>query len=319
MYMVDRQQALGFLVSQTAHIEAQVVEVQYPDIQYPDIIPVDTSANEWATSVEYYSTDRVGRAGWMHHYAKDIHVADVERARHEVGIEMADIGYRYTLQELGVAMMIPGRNLSADRAAAARRAYEEMIDEIAIHGSAEKGFSGIISYPGITAGLAQAGEGTGSPIAWEGKSADEILHDVNAALTGMYAGTQQIELADTILLPVSAMTLIATRRLGDTNMTVLQFLMANNVYSFTTGRPLTIRALRGLETAGTGGTGRMIVYRRDPQVLKMHIPMTHRFLPPFQTGPLVFDVPGIFRVAGLEVRRPQAIRYVDGIVEAPYE
>jgi hypothetical protein len=48
----------------------------------------------------------------------------------------------------------------------------------------------------------------------------------------------------------------------------------------------------------------MIAYRRDPQVIKMHIPMTHRFLPVWQTGPLVFDVPGIFRLAGLEVRRP---------------
>jgi hypothetical protein len=57
----------------------------------------------------------------------------------------------------------------------------------------------------------------------------------------------------------------------------------------------------------------MIAYRRDPQVLKMHIPMTHRFLNVWQTGPLVFDVPGIFRLAGLEIRRPGAVRYVDGI------
>src|SRR5690606_32406924 len=101
MFLPDSQQALGFLVSQVSYIERQVVAVQYPDIQYPEIIPVDTSADEWAKSVTYFSTNKVGAAGWFHHHAKDIHVADVERAKHEVGIEMADIGYRYTLEELG--------------------------------------------------------------------------------------------------------------------------------------------------------------------------------------------------------------------------
>ena len=57
----------------------------------------------------------------------------------------------------------------------------------------------------------------------------------------------------------------------------------------------------------------MIAYARDPEVLKMHIPMTHKFLPVWQTGPLVFDVPGIFRLAGLEIRRPGAVRYMDGV------
>jgi hypothetical protein len=29
----------------------------------------------------------------------------------------------------------------------------------------------------------------------------------------------------------------------------------------------------------------------------------------------VFDVPGIFRIGGLEVRRPGAVRYMDGITD----
>jgi hypothetical protein len=307
----DSQAVLGFVTSQTSYIESQVIETVYPDIQYPQLIPVDTSANEWAKSVTYYSSDKVGRAGWFHSYAKDIHVADVDRTKNEVGIEMADIGYRWSLEEVGQAMMIPGMNLTTDRANAARRAYEEFVDDVALRGKAEKNFYGILNYPGITAVL--AGIETGHTV-WNLKTADAILADVNNALSGMYTDTLQVEIADTILLPVGAMTIIATKRIPDTSMTVMQFLLTNNVYTMTTGRPLTIRAVRGLETAGQGGSGRMVAYRRDPQVLKMHIPMTHRFLPVWQTGPLVFDVPGIFRLAGLEIRRPGAVRYVDGIL-----
>jgi hypothetical protein len=317
-YFVDSQQALAFLTSQASYIEPQVVEVQYPDIQYPDIIPVDTSADEWAKSVTYFSTNKVGKADWFHARGVDLNVADVERSKTEVGIEMAEIGYRYDLEELGQAMRIPGNNLSADRAVAARRAYEEFVDNVALRGDTRKNFSGILNYPGISHALV-ANDGTGLSPAWKDKDADLILRDVNDVLTGVYSDSLQVEMADTVLLPVASMTLIATKRIPNTTMTVLQFLLTNNVYSHVTGQQLTIRAVRGLETAGEGSTGRMVAYRRDPQVLKMHIPMTHRFLPPFQTAPLVFDIPGVFRLAGLEVRRPGAVRYADGIIDAAYE
>jgi hypothetical protein len=309
--MVDAQQALGFAVSQTAYIEQQVYQVQYPDIQYPALIPVDTSANEWAKSVTYYSTDKVGRAGWFHHYAKDLHIADIERSKNEVGIEMADVGYRWTLEELGQAMMIPGTNLGPDRAAAALRAYEEFMDDIALRGKAEKNMNGILNYPGITAVL--AGIETGHTV-WNLKSVDGMIDDVNNAITGVYTESLTVEMADTILLPIQCLTLLSTKRIPNTTASGLEYLKLHNVYTQVTGVPLTIRGVRGLETAGQGGSGRMIAYRKDPTVIKMHIPMTHRFLPIWQTAPLVFDVPGIFRVAGLEIRRPKAVRYVDGIL-----
>lgn len=309
-FNITDQQAMGFLVSQTAHIEAQAVEIKYPDIQYPQLIPVDTSAPEWAKSVTYYSTDKVGKANWFHAKAKDIHVADVERAKYDVGIEMADIGYRYDIEELGVAMMIPGMALTSDRAAAAIRAYEEFVDDVALRGKAEKSMYGIMNYPGITTVLAK---NTGGNTTWDTKSADDILEDVNNALTGVYVNSLTVEMADTILLPVTALTILGTRRIPDTDKSIMSYLIENNVYKQITGQNLTIRALRGLETAGQNGSGRMVAYRRDPQVLKMHIPMPHRFLEVFRTAPLVYDVPGIFRLAGLEVRRPGAVRYVDGI------
>src|SRR6516225_9797565 len=42
------QQALGFLVSQISYLEPLVYKVQYPDILYRQLIPIDTSAPEWA-------------------------------------------------------------------------------------------------------------------------------------------------------------------------------------------------------------------------------------------------------------------------------
>lgn len=312
------QQALGFLVAQTSYIEPVAYRQRYPTIQYPQLIPVDTSAPEWAKSITFFSSDQVGRAEWFHHMARDIPFADVTREKFEQGIEMAAIGYFYTLEELGHAQMVPGTNLTPDRASAARRAYEEFVDNVAIFGDTTKGWYGLTNNPDVTILTVEA-SGNGGSTAWDDKDSDQIIADINAVLTGVYVESKQVELADTLLLPLAALTSLGTRRIPDTTMTIIQWLRQNNVYTLQTGQPLMIRTVRGLETAGSDGGGRMIAYRRDPEVIKMHIPMPHRFLPVWQTGPIRFDIPGIFRLAGVEIRLPGAVRYADGIISPPYE
>lgn len=319
IYAADaQQQALGFLLSQKTHIEPQAIAIKYPDIQYTQLVPIDTSANEWAKSVTFFSTDRVGQAAWFHHNAKDIPRADVTREKFEHGIEMAAIGYGYTLEELGQAAMVPGTNLGPERAAAARRAYEEFMDTVALYGDTTKGWTGLINDETVTQGFV-AFNGTGNSSDWSDKDADEILADVNDFLLGVYTDTRTVEMADTLLLPIASHAALATRRLPETSMTILEFLIKFNVYTATTRQPLTIMTVRGLEDAGEDGTGRMIAYRYDMQVLKLHLPMPHRFLPVWQDGPIQFQVPGIFRTGGLEIRRPGAMRYGDGIINPAYE
>lgn len=314
MFTHDSQQAArDFLIAQAAHIEAQVYAIQYPEIQYPFLVPVDTSANEWARTITYFSSDRVGAAGWLAGLASDIPLADITRAKHEHTVEMAGIGYRYTLEELGHAMLIPGTDLTSDKAAAARRAYEEFMENLVLRGDTGKGWTGLINDANVSV-VAAAADGDGD-ILWDVKDADGIMKDVNDALTGVYSSSLQVEMADTVLLPVTMFTLLGNTRIPDTTMPIIEYLRRYNTYTAVTGQPLTIRAVRGLETAGVAGVGRMVVYRRDPGVLKAHIPMPHRFLPVWQTGPMAFDVPGIFRTGGVEVRRPGAMRYVDGIMD----
>ena len=58
-------------------------------------------------SITYYSADMLGRADWFHHTALDVPLAELTREKFERGIEMAAIGYRYTLEEVAAAMAAP--------------------------------------------------------------------------------------------------------------------------------------------------------------------------------------------------------------------
>ena len=303
----DAQSALGFVQSQTAHIETQVNETVYPDIQYPSLIPVDTSAHEWAQTVTYYSSDKFGAADWINANAGDVPKVGTEMTEHSSAVFDAGIGYDFGLAEINQASML-GVNLQADKAMAARRAYEEMVDRVALTGDTTKNLQGLINNSGVTA--ASAGNG-----AWDGGATteDEILADVNAVILGIAEDTAYTGMADTLLLPFAKLNTLATTRLGDTRSTILQFLRQNNTYTAMTGQELTIRGVRGLETAGSGSTNRMVAYRRAPDVLKLHIPMAHRFLPAFQKSPTYVEVAGMFRLGGLDIRRPKEVRYSDGI------
>ena len=307
----DFQEALGFLVAQTSYIEPQVIRIKYPELFYAELVPIDSTASEWAKSVTFFSIDQIGAADWFNHLARDVPLADIHRAKFEQGIEMAAVGYRYTLEELGQAMMLPGTNLTTERAAAARRAYEEFCHNVTIYGDLRKNWLGLLNSSLVT--IINAPHTWAYDLAQNPALTAQILQDVNGVLTNIWQTSLTVEMADTLLMPLSAMTLLATTQLPATTMTLLQFIQANNLYTLETGRPLLIRGVRGLDSASASGGGRIIAYTRDPQVLKLHRPMPHRFLPVWQTGPIVFDIPGIFRLAGLEIRRPGAIRYLDGI------
>lgn len=314
MHMNDAQQvAMSFLIRQASLIEPTVYAMRYQEIQYASLIPVDTSAPEWIQSVTYFSMDGVGKAEWFNGNAHDVPKVELTREKFETSVSMAAIGYGYTLEELGTAQLL-GMNLSADKASLARRIAEEKIDAVGFVGDTAKGLPGLVNSSTPTATTAPA-DGSGSATTFASKTPDQVLRDINAQITGMFTGTLGAEIVDTILLPYSVLLDLSTRRIDAVNQTtILEWVERNNIYTRTTGQALTIRGVFGyLDTAGAGGTKRMVAYRRSPEVLKMHLPMPFRFMQPWQTGPIKFDVPGIFRVGGVDIRRPKAVRYLDGI------
>ena len=313
-YTQDAQQrSFNFLISQQSLIEPTVYQMRYQEIQYSSLIPVDTSAPEWINSVTYFSMDGVGQAQWFSGKAHDMPNVDLSREKFETGVHMAGIGYGYDLEELGKAQLL-GMNLTSDKAALARRVSEEKIDQVAFGGDTTKGFTGLVNASTPTATTAPA-DGTGSATTFASKTPDQVLRDINGQLTGIFTGTLGGEIADTLLLPYSVLLDLSTRRIDAVNQTtILEWVERNNIYTRTTGQDLTIRGVFGhLDTAGASSTKRMVAYRRSPDVLKMHIPMPFRFFPAYQTGPMRFDVPGVFRLGGVDIKRPKAVRYLDGI------
>jgi hypothetical protein len=150
MQTFDAQAAMGFVVSQTAHIEAAVYRRKYADIQYPSLVPVDTSAPPWIKTVTYYSMDRVGEAKWINPNADDFPMADFTMDKFETSVFAAGIGYGWGIEEIAQAQML-SVGLTSEKANAARRVSEEMVDRIVLEGDTVKGFEGLFNHSAVTA------------------------------------------------------------------------------------------------------------------------------------------------------------------------
>lgn len=304
--LFDAQSALGFVIGQTSIIEPGVYRTVYPDILYRDLIPVDTSGSEYATSVTYFSSDQYGKADWINGNADDIPRAGTTRSKHETPVHTAGIGYGYGWEEIGRAQML-GINLAAEDALAARRASEELVERVSFLGDAAKGFTGLFNASGVTPVAAPTG-------GWGTATPTQVVADMNAALMKVHSDTATTAIADTLLLPWSKFFHVSSTPMNaNSETTILQWYLANNVYTAATGKALTVRGVRGLDTAGASGVARLIAYTNDARVLKLHMPMPHRFLPVYQSGPLRWDIPGVMRLGGLDVRLPKEVVYMDGI------
>ena len=291
----DAQAALSFVISQATTIETEVFSIPYPEIRYAQMIPVDTSAAEFSASVTFFTQDIVGKAKLMNATGDDIPLANLVRTKFEQSILDAGIGYEFSLTEIGQAQMM-GRSLGTEGAAAARLAYEQLVDAVALAG--DSGYEGLYATTGITSTAAAA--------AWAGATAAQILNDVNQVISRIVAATGGIHWPNTIVLPLAQWSLISGRQIDVTNQTtILNFIRMNNAYTAMTGQPLDIFADVRL-------SAKMVCYKRDPQVLKLHMPMPLRFIAP-QLINLNVRVPGMFRFAPLSIRQPKAIQYVSGL------
>ena len=309
-FLSDAQVGYAFLTPQLHRIETEVYMTRYPSFDVSRFMTVDSSGDMWDVGTLVYSMDSVGEAQYLAGGSFDMPYASSKMSQGTRNFHLAGIGYEWNTQEMQRAAKL-GRSLSSDKAQGADMAAQRFIYSAAMTGNtpggvSEKGWTGFVNNASAPAAQV-ANDGTGPSRLWTAKTPDLILRDINAALTAVETGTGETHVANTLVLPTSAYNYIATTRVGDTNSTILAFLLANNV----AGEALTILKSRTLETAGTGGTTRMIAYDNNSQVLKFHLPGPHQFLPPFQKSSMTYEVGGIMNVGGCEVRLPKAIVYRD--------
>lgn len=207
---------------------------------------------------------------------------------------------------------ITGRSLDSLLTSGVRLAYEKHMDQNVFKGV--NGTTGLLNNPNVTAQSVAAG--AKSKTTWADKTADEILADINGAITTVWgrAGNDMSAIPNHILLPFEQYNYIATTKVSElAEKTILTFIQENNICNINGGN-LVFGMSNYAKDAGAGNTDRMAVYVHDPRFIAVEElqPLTRRRTI-YNSNALSMDTLYAANVSEVEMFYYQTIGYFDGI------
>lgn len=296
-----------FFSRQLESIKARSFDVEYPEFPATRVLPVSTDAGAGAQSITYRQFDSVGLMKLIASYADDLPRSDVFGKEFTTPVRSLGGSYGYSVQEIRSAMMA-GVPLQQRKANAARQAYEQAVNNIAFFGDGSAtygGLYGLFYNPNVTKAAATNGS-------WATATPDEIIEDVNKAITNVTTLTKGVETIDTVLLPLTQYGRIAsTPRSGTSDTTILEFLRRVWPGVTFTG----INECAALATKPSGGAGPvdvMVLLRNSLDKMSLEIPQPFEQFPP-QERNLEVVVPTHGRIGGLIVYYPLSVAIIEGI------
>ncbi len=305
------EQASIFFARELDHVKTETYDVEHPEMTALSLFPVSTEVPEGAETFTYYSYDKTGMAKIINNYATDLPRADVKGKPNTGYVKSLGDSYGYSVQEMRASRMT-GKSLDVRKGESARYAMDYAVNKIAWAGDDENGLMGILSsdndIPKYILSTVKVGETEHTEFRY--KNADQILEDINGMQKYVSQITKNVEKPDTLVLPSHVYIDLSTRRIPDTNTTVLKFIMDNAPYM------KEIREANELQAESTDinptGSNVAFLFTNSEKKLSLEIPM-HFYQYPIQEKGLEIEIPCEQRVAGMVIYYPLSALIVEGV------
>lgn len=292
-----------FFQRELEQVKAKSYDVLKVPLKAFELIPVDSTTAPGARTVTYEQYDSTGIAKIISNYADDLPTADVKGKEFHSTIKAIGNSYVYSKDDIRAAQFA-GKPLNQRKANAAVEAHRQLMNKLAFFGDAEYGIQGLLTNANIPNAPVVAGAAT--TLTWVTKTPDEILKDLNSAVSDMLDLTKGVEVPNTIVMPIAQYNHIATTaRSANSDTTILQFFKGNNP-------GIEVMWATELKGAFTGGTDGFIVYNRNPDKLFLEVPLMTEMSPAQEKG-LAYSVSVESKFGGCIVPYPLSLSFRRGI------
>ena len=312
-----------FFQRQLEYIQASSYDVLYPHLKARDIFGLNTEGGHGINTITYRSYDKRGEAKIISGYATDLPRVDIDGKEYTINVRTLGDSYGYSIQELA-ASQLTGLPLDAQKAAAARLVYEELVNRISFFGNADSRINGLFGgTPGdpwstISNTIVAGAAATGNSTVWgETKTPDEVIKDLTDAVSSMVEDTLQIHLPNKILMSVEKYNyMMNTPRSQVADTSIMEWFVGKNQYINSVDKIIPVNELDGIfgTTPGefTGDKNGFVVMEANDMNFRLREPFPFTHLPVQYKG-LEFEINCYGRFAGLEIIRPAAIAFYYGI------
>lgn len=314
----------GAFARQLEYRMTQTYDVDYSTLKARTLIPVDNSVPAGAEYFTYHQYDAGGdKARIVHNYSDDAPQADIKAQEFSQRCFSLTSAYSYSVQDMRAAAFA-GIPLEAKKALGARMMIERKIEDLAASGTPEimqpggtQQAYGLYNAPNVAL-IAQVSTGTWAAQYAADVSADhitsktQIVADLNAILNGILTNSkgEYGELGDYSVVfptPIYAFLRNLPRSVQyDSNgQSLLEYVVK------TCGFKDWAYWNRADKANAAGNAGRIAVYKRDPDVLRLVMPQEFEQFAP-QPRNLSMVITCHARSGAVEVTRPLKMAYMDG-------
>ena len=209
-------------------------------------------------------------------------------------------------------MMSVGRDPETFLNKGIRLHCDKVLDRNAYVGFRKVGSTGLLNNPNIARSSAQTG--AGGQTTWRSKTADEILNDINRALSAVWESNDcsSDALPNHILIPVDQFGMLVTRKVSDdSERSILTYVLENNIAT-RQGKELIISPCKWCAAIGTSYSDRMVVYQNQVDRICFNLTQPLRRMET-EYAEMRIRIPYIAQFSEVRFLYPSTVRYMDGI------
>jgi hypothetical protein len=312
-----RDSALAFFVNQLENLDKRLYEpltsISWSrDIKLrPGIVMGNESTSFIQSAFGGIGTlqNSVGNFPWISAETTAIPGVSVNGKKVVLPLRLLAREVSYTSVELDRSSLT-GQPIDVQKLDALNLLYQMNIDQMVYIGSADVSATGLLNSPLVTATTVVAGVGGGTT--WASKTADEILADVNTAITAAWLASAYAVCPSNLLLPPAQFAYIASQKVSSAgNVSILKFLKENSISLQINGKELDIQPVKWATGAGAGSSDRMTVYTNSEDRVRFPMVPIRRETPYYQG--IRFTAPYLYAFGEMEFPYPETVLYADGI------
>lgn len=298
------------LEKQLEYMRARTADIERPEFKARSLVPITSEVDPGAETWAYSQWDRVGMAKIVANYADDIPKVATFAKKFVQAVETIALGYGWSWLDLQRTARA-GVPLRTRLAQAVRDGFEQRIEIIAATGIEETGATGLLNSPNVPQ-IAAAAPATGTDASWDGgdKTPLEVVDDLLAMENAVVNNTKGVRSADTLVLPLAKLNFIAQKSIyaaapGNPLDTILSVFLSKS-------RSITNVEFWHYCDEADDGDPLAIMYRRDPTVVHLELPLEQQELPP-QAKNLSLEINSVGRIGGVAWEYPLAGVTMTGI------
>ncbi len=191
---------------------------------------------------------------------------------------------------------------------------DKLIDRNVYTGFTKVTSTGLCNNPSVLRASADPHTAGGTDTQWQYKTADEILNDINSAISALWRDNDcsSDALPNHILIPVQQFGALVTRKVSDdSERSILTYVLENNL-SAQQGGELTISPCKWCAGIGSNGSDRVVVYMNRVDRICFNLTQPLRRMDT-EYSDMRIKIPYIAQFSEVRFLYPSTVRYLDGI------